>query len=313
MCKITSFPCHVCGSYDHVLWATALDQFDLEGGTDYVYMQCRSCSLVSLINPPPQDQLADEYPEESYWYDPGSVKSFIAILEEKYREAIFTTEITKAIHFINSGRMLDVGCGSGYVASLYQKHGFTVTGIDISEHALNIARECYGIDCIHGEFSADHFGAGAFDFVNMDYFLEHVPRPMQVLADANRVLRENGLLRMAIPNAESLQFRVFGGRWFNIEAPRHLYIYTPRVIEKMLAINGFRLLHIDHYSVKTNPVVCASSFSKELNPHKLVKVGLPGKLAFLVLTWSCFPFTLLEGLLKKGAAITVFAQKVSEK
>ena len=125
-------------------------------------------------------------------------------------------------------------------------------------------------------------------------------------------MKHDGLLRLVIPNAESYQFRLFRGRWFNIEAPRHFHIFTPRVIRQMLHINGYSVIHIDHYSIKTNPVVCASSFNMRLNPHTLTRAGLLLKLLFLILTWCCYPFTILEGIMKKGATITVFARKIGE-
>lgn len=311
MCIAEAGKCLFCGGSDNALWVKASDQFEANAEAKYIYVRCRACSLVWLTNPPDAAQLAEHYPDESYWHDPGTAKSLISRLEEIYRRILFTTEITRTMRFIDCGKMLDVGCGSGYVAGLYKKRGFAVTGIDISEHALRIARECYGVDCAHGNFSADRFEKNSFDFVNMDYFLEHIPDPMRALADARAILRDGGILRLAIPNAESLQFKMFGKRWFNIEAPRHLYIFTPQVITKMLAANGLQLIHIDHFSIKTNPVVCASSFSLRLNPHKIVASGFGAKLALLALTWLCAPFTGIESALHKGATIVVFARKTA--
>ena len=264
-----------------------------------------------LVNPPAPGRIAEEYPEDLYWHRPDTGVSLIAKLEKIYRESIFTTEIRKTKRFIGGGKMLDVGCGNGYVASLYRKHGFTVKGIDISGYAVDIARSFYNIDCIQAGFSAELFRKNEFDFVNMDYFLEHVPDPMKALADANSVLKTGGLLRLVIPNAESLQFNIFGRKWFNIEAPRHFHIFTPGLIMEILRVNGFSTIHKDHYSIKTNPPICASSFSTHLNPHMMVNAGYLNKLVFLILTWCCYPLTLLEGTLKKGATVTVFARKIS--
>jgi SAM-dependent methyltransferase len=62
------------------------------------------------------------------------------------------------------GSLLDVGCGTGYFTSLVAQHGWTVTGVDVSEDMLRHARN-RGIHVVRADGSALPFPDDAFDAV----------------------------------------------------------------------------------------------------------------------------------------------------
>jgi hypothetical protein len=47
----------------------------------------------------------------------------------------------------------------------------------------------------------------------------------------------------AVPNAASLQARVFGPSWFHLDVPRHLFHFTPSALERLLENCGLRVVH----------------------------------------------------------------------
>jgi ubiquinone/menaquinone biosynthesis C-methylase UbiE len=93
--------------------------------------------------------------------------------------------------------VLDVGCGSGYVASKLEDRGFKVTGIDISTRMLELARgNSPKSTFLRMDMKRLDFPKESFDAVICLYSIFHVPRRyhLGVLKRFRRVLKPNGLL-----------------------------------------------------------------------------------------------------------------------
>lgn len=93
--------------------------------------------------------------------------------------------------------ILDVGCGSGYIASMLESQGFKVTGIDISEKMLELARE----NAPHSTFLGMNMKRldspkESFDGVACLYSIIHVPRRyhLGILKRFHSALKPRGLL-----------------------------------------------------------------------------------------------------------------------
>jgi 2-polyprenyl-3-methyl-5-hydroxy-6-metoxy-1,4-benzoquinol methylase len=100
--------------------------------------------------------------------------------------------------------ILEAGCGSGRDALFYAREGFTVTGLDISAHALRWIREDAAetgttISLIAGEFLATNLAPGSFDAVVAIHLIHLQPEPVR-RAMVNRLwslAEDGGLIAMA--------------------------------------------------------------------------------------------------------------------
>ena len=98
---------------------------------------------------------------------------------------------------------IDVGCGGGLVAEGLARMGATVTGIDLAEKALAVARlhaldEGVAVDyrlCTAEEAAAEM--AGRFDVVTCLEMLEHVPDPTAVIAACAELARRDARVIMS--------------------------------------------------------------------------------------------------------------------
>lgn len=94
--------------------------------------------------------------------------------------------------------VLDVGCGGGILAESMAASGATVTGIDMSEQALGVARlHLYesGQQVDYRQLSAEALAEempAAFDVVTCMEMLEHVPNPASVIAACMRLVKPGG-------------------------------------------------------------------------------------------------------------------------
>ncbi len=95
-------------------------------------------------------------------------------------------------------KVVDVGCGGGILAESMAASGATVTGIDMSEQALGVARlHLYesGQQVDYRQLSAETLAEempGAFDIVTCMEMLEHVPDPASVIAACMRLVKPGG-------------------------------------------------------------------------------------------------------------------------
>jgi 2-polyprenyl-3-methyl-5-hydroxy-6-metoxy-1,4-benzoquinol methylase len=119
------------------------------------------------------------------------------------------------------GRLLDVGCGRGELASAFARRGWTAAGVDPSPDAVRVARSL-GVDAREGTLDDVAWDLASFDALVLHHALEHVPDPVATLCRAGELLRPGGWLFVAVPYWGSWQRRRFGSRWFHLDVPRHL-------------------------------------------------------------------------------------------
>ena len=93
-------------------------------------------------------------------------------------------------------RVLDLGCGAGFVANALAARGHDVVGVDIAEASLAVAarHDSTGrVRYVHGDAHRLPFGGRSFDAVCAMDFLEHVEPLDAIVSEVARVLAPNGL------------------------------------------------------------------------------------------------------------------------
>ncbi|HEX7971314.1 MAG TPA: bifunctional 2-polyprenyl-6-hydroxyphenol methylase/3-demethylubiquinol 3-O-methyltransferase UbiG [Thiobacillus sp.] len=131
-------------------------------------------------------------------------------------------------------KVLDVGCGGGILAEAMAGAGATVSGIDLSEKALKVARlHLYesGKSVDYQLISAEDFAlrhAGEFDIVTCMEMLEHVPDPASVVAACARLVKPGGWVFFSTlnRNAKSYLFAVVGAEYVLKLLPRGTHDYA---------------------------------------------------------------------------------------
>lgn len=103
-------------------------------------------------------------------------------------------------------RALDFGCGTGRSTRVLRKLGFDVTGVDISEDMLRIARaiDTSGDYRLVPEDNLDQFATGAFDLVLCAFPFDNVPGGMKarILRDLRRLLAPAGTIINLVSSPE---------------------------------------------------------------------------------------------------------------
>jgi 2-polyprenyl-3-methyl-5-hydroxy-6-metoxy-1,4-benzoquinol methylase len=100
-------------------------------------------------------------------------------------------------------RILDLGCGNGYVASRIAGQGHSVTGVDVSSDGIEIARVSfpgisYHLCSIYEDDLLDKIG-GQFDCVVSLEVVEHLFYPKKLFEQCQRLLVTGGALIVSTP------------------------------------------------------------------------------------------------------------------
>ena len=108
-------------------------------------------------------------------------------------------------HVSAGGSVLDLGCGTGELASAIAAARLRATGCDISPEMLHRAAGADGagaVDWVQLDpgWQVLPFGSGAFDAVVASSVLEYVDDPAMVLRECARVIRPGGVLLCTVPN-----------------------------------------------------------------------------------------------------------------
>jgi 2-polyprenyl-6-hydroxyphenyl methylase/3-demethylubiquinone-9 3-methyltransferase len=108
-----------------------------------------------------------------------------------------------------AGRVLDVGCGTGFLLERLAERGFSGVGIDLSPESVDHARrrlaEIGAADRLRAEVgSAYEPPEGPFDLIALTDVLEHLEDPRACLRALRERLAPGGLLVVSTPNRRSL-------------------------------------------------------------------------------------------------------------
>ena len=130
--------------------------------------------------------------------------------------------------------VLDVGCGGGILAEAMAQRGARVTGIDLAEKPLAVARLHLmesGLEVRYEAASAEDYAqahAGAFDVVTCMEMLEHVPDPASSVAACARLLRPGGCAVFSTinRNPKSYLFAVIGAEYVLRLLPKGTHDYA---------------------------------------------------------------------------------------
>jgi 2-polyprenyl-3-methyl-5-hydroxy-6-metoxy-1,4-benzoquinol methylase len=142
-----------------------------------------------------------------------------------------------------SGRLIDAGCGVGQLLQVAQSRGYQVAGCDISAWATDYARQA-GFDVRTGTLEELQYPAASYDIAVASHTLEHVPHPLPFLREARRILQDDGLLVIAVPNFASVMAQTLRSRWAGLLPDQHLWHFTPHTLRAMLGRAGFRTLRV---------------------------------------------------------------------
>jgi ubiquinone/menaquinone biosynthesis C-methylase UbiE len=134
------------------------------------------------------------------------------LLREGNESPAFSSYLHKYRAFAGK-KVLDVGCGNGYVLSRYAQEGAQVVGVDVTAAAIRLCRQRFGYGGLAGSFMVANaeqlpFAADGFDCVCSMGVLHHTPDTAGAVAEIFRVLKPGGYVVAMFYHRNSMLYRL---------------------------------------------------------------------------------------------------------
>jgi 2-polyprenyl-3-methyl-5-hydroxy-6-metoxy-1,4-benzoquinol methylase len=219
---MTPTHCSVCGANLGVRYQEVRDP---QSGAKFSVLGCIDCGLGQTW---PQPENLAEFYERTYY---GNRHGFTAAYCVR-RRLRFLRNIG-----LNSAdrKLLDVGCGEGSFLMAAQQEGWSVAGTEIN---ASPARDL-GLDV--RESIAEVSNLAPFDCITLWHSLEHLRDPMGSIAEIKKLMKEEGVLLIAVPDAAGLQATWSGSDWLHLDVPRHLHHFSRTSLMRLLEQNGMHV------------------------------------------------------------------------
>jgi 2-polyprenyl-6-hydroxyphenyl methylase/3-demethylubiquinone-9 3-methyltransferase len=193
------------------------------------------------------------------WWDPGS--EFKPLHDINPLRLKFINDRVG----LKGKRVLDVGCGGGILSESMAELGAEVTGIDLGEAPLAVARlhlKESGQKVEYLQISAEHLARerpGDFDVVTCLEMLEHVPDPASIIRACAQLVKPGGTVVFSTinRNPKSFLFAVIGAEYVLNLLPRGTHEYMkfirPSEMERWARAAGLTLRELVgmHYNPLT--------------------------------------------------------------
>lgn len=226
---------------------------DLPG--EFTVVKCHACSLMRTTPRPTPETIGFYYPDDYGPYlgtqvNQAKPASRIKELLKPLVKRVFNFN-TQCLPSLAPGRMLEVGCASGAFLHQMASQGWQVQGIEFSEKATQAAAQL-GYRIHAGPLETAPPPDEPFDLIVGWMVLEHLHDPIGGLKKLREWAKPGAWLALSVPNARSLEFRLFKEKWYALQVPTHLHHFTPETISRVLRAGGWTLEKIHHQRVLSN-------------------------------------------------------------
>ena len=243
--------CNLCGATRDRLLFYNHDRLLQTDQREFAVVRCESCGLTYLNPQPTQEELRKYYPDNygpyanKAMFKHGPMSRLVKMLFSWLRHPRSHTKPPVADSSVLN--CLDFGCGKGtFLEGLKVKHpAWKLFGLDNSQIACALTRE-KGFEVYCGDVAEVDLPKGFFDRVYMNSVIEHLNDPKTAMLRLRAAMKNGAEVVIQTPNIGSLAARLFGRFWYAADTPRHLYLFTPHTLRRLLADTGFTVLEVGY-------------------------------------------------------------------
>jgi len=241
--KVHYSRCPVCASTGIARLFTTKDY--TVSGEEFEIFQCSSCGLRFTQDPPDAASIGRYYKSQEYISHTDTSKGLINKLYRLVRKKTLKQKrrLVEKETGIKQANLLDAGSGTGSFAAEMKSAGWQVTGLEPDADARRVAEKVNDIKLLHTD-ELFNLPPGSYDAITLWHVLEHVHELSSYLKQFKILLKENGKLIIAVPNYTSLDAAVYKQYWAGYDAPRHLYHFSPPIMQKLMDKENLKVIGI---------------------------------------------------------------------
>lgn len=238
MNKLNIDVCPLCGGTRLEGFITCKD-FSATGDL-FELINCKECSFTHTQGVPEGHDMDRYYNTADYISHTDTKKGIINLFYHHTRKLMLARKarmVTKESHR-ETGKILDIGTGTGYFANAMARKGWEVDAIERNAGARDRAREKFGIE-VKSDEAIDELLPGTYDVITLWHVMEHLEHLNETWEKLYELLAEKGILIVAAPNCRSYDAGKYGTYWAAYDVPRHLWHFTPATMRQFAIKHRF--------------------------------------------------------------------------
>ena len=143
-------------------------------------------------------------------------------------------------------RILDIGASTGVLLDIFKENNWETWGVEPSESSKIAVKKGHKI--IKNYFEAAKLPDNYFDLVIMNHTLEHLDNPNLVLKKIHKIIKQDGILLVDVPNAGGIGSKILGDKWPYRLPEEHKHQFTYESLSKFFENSGFKAIHFESRS-----------------------------------------------------------------
>lgn len=240
MNKLDIHTCPLCGGEHLKHTLTCTDHY--ASGEQFGLVRCDDCGFVFTQGAPVEAEIGRYYETPDYISHTDTRKGLMNRAYHWVRRYMLSSKarLIKRVSGLDKGVLLDIGTGTGYFSHAMKACGWQVKAIEKSPQARAFAKEHFELE-VDTEDALAGYAAGSFDVITLWHVMEHLEHLNETWERLSALLKERGVLVVAVPNPASYDAEKYGEWWAAYDVPRHLWHFTPAVMQQFGAKHGFKL------------------------------------------------------------------------
>lgn len=243
MKTIHSQYCPVCNSHNLLPFLECKDYF----ATKQIFsiVKCGKCHFALTQGFPSETEIGRYYEVPEYVSHSDTNKGIINKLYHWARRIALKGKSKTIDKYApkDGETLLDIGCGTGYFLNRMRSQKWVVTGIEKAESARIYAKKKFNLDTQEPDYLYK-IGDTCKDVITMWHVLEHLEHLNEVMAHSHKILEDDGIMVIALPNKESYDAKHYKENWAAYDVPRHLWHFSPSDLETLANNHQFCLTAI---------------------------------------------------------------------
>jgi 2-polyprenyl-3-methyl-5-hydroxy-6-metoxy-1,4-benzoquinol methylase len=212
-------------------------------GEEFAIYKCSHCGLMITRPMPEFSKLGSYYASENYISHSSASTDAISKIYHFVRNYTHKKKYKLLKKYSSGKTVLDIGCATGEFLRYCSSQGMQALGIEPNEKARKIAESRYNLE-VADEPEISSLESGSIDMITMWHVLEHVPDINQRMADIFRLLKNDGVAFIALPNHASYDAAFYYRYWAAWDVPRHLFHFSRKSLPVLAAKHGFHVVDI---------------------------------------------------------------------
>lgn len=226
----------------------ACKDYTVSRGT-FEVVSCGTCGFLATSPRPAEAEAYKYYQSEDYISHSNTRKGLINKVYAWVRNYSIKKKeklVSDALGLSGSKSekwILDHGCGTGEFLNYCKEQGWGILGLEPGDDARQHAIAIYGLPVVN-ETAINSMAEKQFDAITLWHVLEHVYPLNERIQKLKSLLKDDGVLIVAVPNHNTAEEKKYREFWAAYDVPRHIWHFDQTSMKALMKNNGLEVITV---------------------------------------------------------------------